>query len=64
MSDLMIWILTLLISRVFFGFFFLLLFLFLDGDVPRAALNGDYISHFRFARVSSHLASFNARNKL
>ena len=39
-------------------------FPFLDGDVPRAPSYGVYISHFiRFARVSSHLADFNARNK-
>ena len=39
-------------------------FLFLDGDVPRSTSYGDYISHLiRFARVSSHVADCNARNK-
>ena len=37
---------------------------FLDGDVPRSTSYGVYISQlFQFARVSSHLADFNARNK-
>ena len=36
-------------------------FPFLDGDVPRST---SYVSHLiRFARVSSHVADFNARNK-
>ena len=40
-------------------------FPFLDGDVPRAASYGVYISQLiRFARVSSHLTDFNTRNKL
>ena len=40
-------------------------FPFLDGDVPRAASYGVYISQlFRFARVSSHVTDFNTRNKL
>ena len=40
-------------------------FPFLDGDVPRAASNGVYISQLiRFARVSSHVTDFNTRNKL
>ena len=40
-------------------------FRFLDGDVPRAASYGVYISQlFRFARVSSHVTDFNTRNKL
>ena len=40
-------------------------FPFLDGDVPRAASYGVYISQLiRFARVSSHVTSFNTRNKL
>ena len=40
-------------------------FPFLDGDVPRAASYGVYISLFiRFARVSSHVTDFNTRNKL
>ena len=38
-------------------------FPFLDGDVPRTTSSGVYISQLiRFARVSSHLADFNARN--
>ena len=37
----------------------------MDGDVPRAASNGVYISQLiRFARVSSHVTDFNTRNKL
>ena len=40
-------------------------FLFLDGDVPRSASYGVYISQLiRFGRVSSHVADFNARNKI
>ena len=39
-------------------------FPFLDGDVPQSTSYGVYISQlFRFARVSSHVADFNARNK-
>ena len=39
-------------------------FSFLDGDVPRITSYGVYISQLvRFARVSSHLADFNARNR-
>ena len=39
-------------------------FLFLDGDVPRCTSYGVYISQLiRFARVSSHVVDFNARNK-
>ena len=39
-------------------------FLFLDGDVPRSISYGVYIFQLiRFARVSSHVADFNARNK-
>ena len=39
-------------------------FPFLDGDVPRSTSYGVYISQpFRFARVSSHVADINARNK-
>ena len=38
-------------------------FLFLDGDVPRRASYGVYISQLiKFARVCNHLAGFNARN--
>ena len=37
----------------------------LDGDVPRSTSYGVYISQrIRFARVSSHVADFNTRNKL
>ena len=40
-------------------------FPFLDGDVPRSASYGVYISQLiRFARVSSHLDDFNTRNKV
>ena len=36
----------------------------LDGDVPPSTSHGVYISQLiRFARVSSHVADFNARNK-
>ena len=39
-------------------------FPFLDDDVPRSTSYGVYISQLiRFARVSSHVADFNARNK-
>ena len=39
-------------------------FRFLDGDVPRSTSYGVYISQLiRFARVSSHVVDFNARNK-
>ena len=39
-------------------------FPFLDGDIPRSTSYGVYISQFiGFARVSSHVADFNARNK-
>ena len=39
-------------------------FSFLDGDLPRSTSYGVYISQLiRFARVSSHVADFNARNK-
>ena len=39
-------------------------FTFLDGDVPRSTSYGVYISQLiRFARVSSHVVDFNARNK-
>ena len=37
---------------------------FLDGDVPRSTSYGVYIFQLiRFARASSHVADFNARNK-
>ena len=36
----------------------------MDGDVPRSTSYGFYISQLiRFAKVSSHVADFNARNK-
>ena len=38
-------------------------FPFLDGDVPRSSSYGDISQLIRFARVSSHVADFNARNK-
>ena len=39
-------------------------FPFLDGDVPRSASYGVYISQLvRFARVSSHVDDFNTRYK-
>ncbi|MES9951112.1 MAG: hypothetical protein ABW118_19310 [Candidatus Thiodiazotropha sp.] len=45
--------------------FEILNFPFQDGDVPRATSYGVYISQFiRFARVSSHVDDFNARNKI
>ena len=38
-------------------------FPFLDGDVPRSASYGVYISQLiRFARVSSHVDYFNTRD--
>ena len=40
-------------------------FPFLDGDVPRSASYGVYISQLiRCARVSSHVDDFNTRNKV
>ena len=40
-------------------------FPFLDGDVPRSASYGVYISQLiRFARVSSHVDDFNSENSL
>ena len=39
-------------------------FPFLDGDVPRRASYGVYISQLiRFARVCNHVTDFNSRNK-
>ena len=39
-------------------------FPFLDGDAPRSSSYGVYISQLiRFARASSHVAEFNARNR-
>ena len=40
-------------------------FPFLDGDVPRSASCGVYISQLvRFSRVSSHIDGFNTRSKV
>ena len=40
-------------------------FPYLDGDIPRRASYGVYISELiQFARVSSHVNDLNARNKL
>ena len=40
-------------------------FPFLDGDVPRSASYGVYISQLiRFAQASSHADVFNTRNKV
>ena len=42
----------------------ILIFRSLNGDVSRTTFYGVYISQLiRFARMSSHLADFNARNK-
>ena len=38
-------------------------FQFLDGDLPRSTSYGVYIQLIRFARVSNHVADFNARNE-
>ena len=39
-------------------------FSFFDGDVPRTTSYGAYVSQLIcFARMSSHLSDFNARNK-
>ena len=47
-----------------FDFDIVFFFPFLDGDVPPSTSYGVYISQLiRFARVSSHVADFNARNK-
>ena len=44
--------------------FEILIFPYLDGDVPRRATYGVYISQLsRFARMSSHVIGFNTRNK-
>ena len=40
-------------------------FPFLDGDVPRSASYGVYVSQLiRFARISSHVDDLNTRNKV
>ena len=45
--------------------FYIVNFPFLDGDVPRSASYGVYISQLiRFARVSSHVDDFNTQNKV
>ena len=50
-------------KRDYFDFNFVN-FPFLDDDVPRTTCYGVYISQLiRFARLCSHLADFNARNK-
>ena len=42
----------------------IVIFLFLDGDVPRRPSYGVFISQIiRFASVCSHVNDFNARNK-
>ena len=44
--------------------FYIVNFPFLDGDFPRLAWYGVYISQLiRFARVCNRVADFNARNK-
>ena len=44
--------------------FGIVIFPFLDGDVPRRTSYGVYISQLiRFARASSNLSDFNCRNK-
>ena len=48
-----------------FDFDVIVNFPFLDGDVPRSASYGVYISHLiRFTRDSSHVDDFNTRNKV
>ena len=45
--------------------FDIVIFPFLDGNVPRSASYGVYISQLiRFARVSSHVDDFNTPNKV
>ena len=45
--------------------FEIVIFPFLDGDVPLSTSYGVYISQLiRFARASSHFADFNTHNKL
>ena len=45
--------------------FEIIIFLFLEGDLPRSASYGVYISQLiRFARASSYVVDFNTRNKL
>ena len=48
-----------------FLYFYIVNFLFLDGDIPRTTSYGVYISQLiRFARVSCHFADFNTRNQV
>ena len=50
-------------KRVDFDFY-IVIFPFLDGDVPRRPSYGVYISQLiRFARVCSHVDDFDTRNK-
>ena len=45
--------------------FDIVIFPFLDGDIPLATSYGVYITQLiRFARVSSHVADFNTRNPI
>ena len=52
-------------SKIYDDFAFdIVNFPFFESDVPRSTFYGVYISQFiRFARVSSHVVDFNARNK-
>ena len=43
--------------------FDIVIFPFLDGDVPRRASCGVHISQLRVARVYNNVTDFNARNK-
>ena len=46
-------------------YFDIVIFPFLDGDVPRSTSYSVYVSQpIRFARVSSHVDDFNTRNKV
>ena len=45
--------------------FDIVIFLFLNGDVPRSTSYGVYVSQLiRFARASSYVHDFNTRNKV
>ena len=51
-------------SKIYDFDFDIVNFPFLDGDVPRRASYGVYISQLiRFARVCNHVTDFKARNK-
>ena len=53
-----------MINEIIFGFD-IVNFPVLDGDVPRSASYGVYISQLiRFARVSNHVDDFYTRNKV